>query len=388
MKKAVLFAMCCTAIAFSASHLYAACSAASPTPIGHFLTGYLDCDDTGRVQGFIYQLTAPATTNSGPLNVSCASAAGPSLSCTGSSPGDVGDHHLTIETDATTFGWNGCPVTTAPNRIVAVAIDSIGNGAILTVSGKDPNFGYFLEMAHPTSDAGATFDPISCTTTGRPRVLNVSNNGSTVNISLNVPAAVVHSDCDPNSLGKAFTDQGVGTICDGFVATPAQGHLYTSTQPCATPDLTLSKWAATAVTPDAAGNALVSGPSPTTTGTCLFIAGSSTLTGSPEFLTGFVSVGQLASPPRAENLSASSANGKVTIRWSTSTEVGLATFKILAESKAKGTFEVATVAPKGNGGAANYSVSLGMGDSKGGRSAIVRAVQTDGTFIDSAAVNF
>jgi len=96
----------------------------------------------------------------------------------------------------------------------------------------------------------------------------------------------------------------------------------------------------------------------------------------------------LASPPKAENLSATSATGKVTLSWSTSVEVGLATFKVLAESKAKGSFDLATVAPKGNGGGAIYSVSIGMGDLKGARSVIVRAIQTDGTFIDSAAVNF
>src|SRR5207245_10129775 len=133
----------------------------------------------------------------------------------------------------------------------------------------------------------------------------------------------------------------------------------------------------------------VSGAAPTDNVSWFFVAGSATITGSPEVLTGWVSVGgQLASPPKAENLKATSANGKVTLSWSTSTEVGLATFKVLAESKAKGSFEVATVAPKGNGGGAVYSVSLGMGDFKGARSAIVRAVQTDGSVIDSAAINF
>lgn len=388
MKRAVLFALICGAVALSGSYVHAACPATSPTPIGHFLTGYMDCDDTGRVQGFIYQISAPTTTNSGPLNVACASANGPSLTCTGSSPGDVGDHHLTIETDATIFGWNGCPVGATPNRIIAVAIDSAGNSAMLSVSGKDPSFGYFLEMAHQTTD-GSDIIPVACAPSGRPKVLSVSNDGTTVNLQLTVPPAAIHTDCDPGSLGKLFTDGGGSTACDGFVATPVMGRLYTSTQPCGFADITAAKWTASAVTPDASGNAAISGPAPAAgSGNCFYVAGSTTVTGSPELLTGFVSVGQLSSTPKAENLKATNLSGKVTLTWSTSVEVGLAAFKVLAQSKAKGSFEVATVAPKGNGGAANYTLAIGMGDLKGARSLIVRAVQTDGTFIDSAAFTF
>jgi len=286
MKRAVLFTLICGVAVISGSQLYAACAATNPTPIGHYLGGYLDCDDTARVQAFVYQLNAPSTTNTGPLNVACSSPSGPSVTCTGSSPGADGDHHLTIETDATIVGWNGCP---AAIRIVAVAIDSVGNGAMLSVSGKDPSFGYFLEAAHQTPD-GNSILPITCTATGRPKVVSVSNNGSTVNMSLSVPQSQIETDCDPGSLGKLVTDSGANTVCDGFVATPVRGHLYTSTQACGFADMSLTRWAASTVTPDAAGNASLSTASPTS-GNCLYVAASSAITGNPEMLTGYVQVG-------------------------------------------------------------------------------------------------
>lgn len=392
MKRVVLFALMCTVVAWAGSDVHAACAAGSPTPIFHALGGFLQCDDSGRVQAFAYQLGSPSTTNSGPLNIACASPAGPSLTCTGSSPGVVNDGMLTVETDATIVGWNGCPVTAnGPQRLMVVAIDSSGNSAMLSVSGNDPNQGYFLEMAHPIDSVSGSILPISCAPTGRPKLLGVSNNGTTVNLQLTVPPAAIHSDCDAGSVGR-FVDSGAtdpALVCnDNFVPSPVTGRLYTSTQPCGFADITQSKWVASAITPDAAGNASISAPSPTG-GNCLYVAASAAINGNTELFTGFVSVGgNLASPPKAENLSASSASGKVTIRWSTSTEVGLATFKVIAQSKSKTPFEVATVAPKGNGGGATYAVSIGMGEMKGARSVIVRSILTDGTSIDSAVLNF
>jgi hypothetical protein len=393
MKKVLVIALMSGVLALSGSNLYAACSAADPTPIGHFLTGFLNCADVDPLTGvtaraFIYQLNAPGTTNSGPLNTACASPAGPSLTCTGSSPGTPGDGMLTVETDAIITGWNGCPAKfTANGRLLVVVIGADGAGATLSVSGRDPNFGYFLEMAHDTTD-GSDIIPITCGDASRPRVVNVSNDGTNVTIQLRIPLPTIHHDCGPNSLGKLFTDTLGATVCDGFAPAAAQGRLYTSTQPCGPADMTLTRWTASTVTPNAAGDATLVVPSPVAP-SCLFVAGSNTISGSPEILNGFVQVApQLAASPRAENVRVANAYGKVTVTWSTSTELGLATFKVLTQTKAKGELEVATAAPKGNGGAASYSVPLGMGDFKGGRTVIVRAVMTNGTFNDAAPVNF
>lgn len=390
MKKVVLLAMLCGAVAVSGSSLYAACAPADITPIGQFLTGVFNGDDTGgRIQGFAYQLSSPATVNSGKLNIGCSSAAGPSLTCTGSSPGAESDHQFTVETDGIVVGWNGCPAKFTPaGRLIVVVIDAAGAGSVLSVSGMDPGFGYFLEMAQNTTD-GTDIIPLTTGDSSRPRVLNYTNSGTTVNAQLRVGVSVLHHDCGANSLGKLLTDAGQGTICDGFNPSVAQGRLYTSLQPCGImPDMNMAAWTVSAVTPDAAGNATLSAPSPATPN-CLWVSGSNTVNGSPEFLTGVISIAPpLAPSARAENVRVANANGKVTVSWTTSTEVGLGTFKILTDSKGKGQLEVATVAPKGNGGASAYAEKLGMGDFKGGRSVIVRSVMTDGTVLDSAAVNF
>ncbi|HKN46947.1 MAG TPA: hypothetical protein VJ144_03145, partial [Candidatus Polarisedimenticolia bacterium] len=120
--------------------------------------------------------------------------------------------------------------------------------------------------------------------------------------------------------------------------------------------------------------------------------GTAQLGTNPVGLSGFVQVSgnpALAASPKAENVSAKLSNGKVNITWTSSTELGLAAYKVLTVAKgSKGQLELATLSPNGNGGGSHYSVSLGLGDFKGGRMAIVRAVMTDGTTIDAAPVNF
>src|SRR5262249_4522751 len=123
-------------------------------------------------------------------------------------------------------------------------------------------------------------------------------------------------------------------------------------------------------------------------GTCLFIGGSSSFSGSPEALTGYAAVNpQGAASPKAENVAASKGNGKIRVTWTTSNEINLAAFKILTHRK--GTLaELTTTAPTGGGGSSRYSVDVAMGTFQGGKDVVVRALLNDGTFVDSAPVNF
>lgn len=381
MKKALVVLAILGAIALPASKVYAVGCAFS-VPMFHGYGSYLACDSSrGPVSAYAYQVSAPTTVNTGTEIISR----------------ETSLTSAEISTDWGNGGINGCPVTTAPARVMVVVQDSQGKGVLLSLSGASPDFGYAVEGAHTVDPAGIAF-PLPCSDlNGRPHLNSFTT--SAVDITVNKPK--IYSDCDPDSVGVVLL--GGATCPDAFDAQAAAatiGGIYTSTQACSQKPSTArnAQWTRAAVTPDAAGHAVVPYTKPDNTGkacatdpTCLcaFI-GTTTTVGGVEggSINGFIQVaGTLAAPPTAEGVRAAADTGKVRLSWSTSNEVGLAGFKLIGSSKTKGQFEIGSlIAAKGS--PSSYTAEARMGDLKGARSIIIRSVLTDGTTVDAAPVNF
>jgi hypothetical protein len=179
------------------------------------------------------------------------------------------------------------------------------------------------------------------------------------------------------------------------------GRVFTSQQPCkdaAQNDIpprvdrnVAGLWTASAATPDASGNVVITAPKPTAPNSCLFVGATTNLNGSESAaLTGFVAVGGPgAASPVAQAVRAEQAAGKIRVRWSTDSEIGLAGFNILTESK-KGTIQVndGLIAATGNGGRASYDESVPRAKFQNSRTVIIESVLNDGTKLRSTPAKF
>jgi hypothetical protein len=382
MKKAFVVAMVLGAAALVVPNAYAICGVS--VPMFHGLDSYFACDNSrGPVAAFSYQVASPTTINTGvdPIAVDLA-------------PGQV-----QIQTNWADNGVNGCPTNIAlppgeGNTRLMISVQATdGTGVLLSISGKDAGVLYLVEAAHTFDpDSGLAF-PVQCSDrNGRPVIRGVTTN--TVDIHVDPP--IVKSDCDPDSVFVA----GLGLLCpDGFTQAATVGRIFTSIQACGTkPNVDRNAWTATTVQLNAAGDGSVPYTQPSNAGktcatdpTCLcFYVGTSISAGGTEgqSIAGFIQVaGSLAAPPTAENVRAATDAGKVKLSWSTSNEVGLAGFRLVAVSKNKGQFEIGSlIAAKGS--PSSYTAEARMGDLKGSRSIIIRSVLTDGTSVDAAPVNF
>lgn len=383
MRKVIVAVALMTVLGLGAGQAYAACG--TPTALGHTQDSYFQCADNGPVAAYAYQLGAAGTCSTGPIKIGCTAFDG--ANCFGAS-GTDGDGKVTIESDWSIPGIVGCPVDASGGHRVILAVQCAdGQGLLASIGGSDASFAYTVELVHPFD--GSEIAPIAAgNRTGRPKIVGsvaASAGSATVNLHFET-SPLIYSDCDPGSLGMAF-----GACIDGFTPTVTLGAIHTSIQRCGTnPDPTLSRWTATAVTPNATGDAVLTVALPTDPTMCLFIGGSANIGGSTSpGITGFVQVqGGLSASPKAENVKASMANGKVTVTWSTPNEIELAALKVVASSKSKGLFELATIQPKGNGGSGFYSTVLSMSELKGARTIIIRSVLTNGTTLDAAPVNF
>lgn len=380
MKKA-LVALMVLAVAglLGSSSVFAVCSGIS-VPMIHGLDSFFQCDNSrGPVSAFAYQVASPTTVNTGGENIGV----------------NLGAGMVQILTD---WGNNlivGCPQVGGVNTRVIISVQANdGTGALLSLSGVDPNIGYLVEAAHKFDPVSGLAFPVPCTSrNGRPIVRLVT--ATTVDIHVDPP--FVQSDCDPDSVGVAGL--GGSTCPDGFVGQGSIGHIFTSIQACGTkPIVNRTAWTQTAVTLNALGDGSVPYTKPDNTGktcatdpTCLcFYVGTTTTAGGVEggSIGGFIQVaGTLAAPPTAENVRAATETGKVRLSWSTSNEVGLAGFRLIAVSRNKGQFEIGSlVAAKGT--PSSYTAEARMGDLRGSRSIIIRSVLTDGSTVDAAPVNF
>jgi hypothetical protein len=397
MKKVFLLAvMICGIVALAASNVWAACG--SPTYIGHGLDSYFICDDSKPAQALIYEFGNPSGDNSGILRVACLSVGNSppiGVDCIQNGSGTPTDHQITIETDAILPQWVGCPVVPGvpAKRLVVVVTDASGQSLTASVSGLDPGLGYLMEGAHPFD--GSNVLPVACGNRARLTITSMTVSAGTATLGLHQDAPTVVSDCDPGSLGFQL-----GSACLDAVGAPdhfsrsAFGSIYTQFATCgAPPTISPSAWTRQANTPNAAGNSTLVIPL-STTGQCLFISGSNTFSTnastSPELLNGFVSVPpQGAATAKADKVQvARTSGGDINVSWVSNSEINLAAYKVLGDNKTKGLLDLATESPKGGGGAASYTVKIRMGDLKGTKSIIVRALLTDGTSIDAAAVSF
>jgi hypothetical protein len=370
-------------MALAAPSAYAACGAS--VPLLHGFDSYFACDNSrGPVTAFAYLVSAPSATNTGPVGIIR----------------DLGAGKVDIQTDWSTPGVIGCPQDALGNhRIMIVVQANDGTGLMTSISGASATlaFGYTVETSQQFlgfDDTGKVLAaPLPCgTSNGRPRIVSVSP--SSVQIHVDPPH--IFSDCDSGTVGEALGDACV----DGFGGTVLPvGRIFTSNQPCGTrPDVRSSLWTVSTAVLDAAGNANVPYTKPdngtkqcATDPTCLCAyIGTTTGTGTGESssINGFISVaGTLAAQPTAENVRATTDSGKVKLSWSTSNEVGLAGFRLIAVSKTKGQFEIGSLIAA-NGAASSYTAEARMGDLKGSRSIIIRSVLTNGTTVDAAPVNF
>jgi len=369
MKKALVVVMVLGAAMLSVPNAHAACGGS--VPMFHGLDSYFICDNArGPVSAFAYQVAGPTVHNTGTEIIAR----------------DLGPGQVQISTDWGNPGIVGCPqLGTGNTRVLIVLQDNQGKGVLLSLSGADPGLGYIVETGHPFDAAGGAVLPITCgTDNGRPRVNSFTAN----TIDINVAAPRIFSDCDPDSTG--VVGLGGSTCPDAFVGSQLSGigRIFTSNQPCGTkPNTALAAWVLSTVQPDAAGHAIVPYTKPTDA-SCSYV-GATLRVGGVEgsAINSFVAVaGALAAPPTAEGVRATSDTGKVRLSWSTSNEVGLASFRLIAVSKNKGQSEVGSLAAKGT--PSSYTAEVRLGDLKGSRSIIIRSVLTDGTTVDAAPVNF
>jgi hypothetical protein len=371
MKKALVVLAILGAIALPASEAYAAC--VPSTPMFHGYGSYFACDESrGPVSAFSYQVSAPTTVNTGTEVITRTQ--------------DVGQ--VLISTDWANGGIVGCPAGT-PARVMIVVQDSQGKGILLSLSGASADLGYAVEGAHPNDPAGIAL-PVPCgDLNGRPKVIGTAGTSS---VNVNIQKPKIYTDCDADSVGMVVLG---GATCidafDGVAAGATIGGIYTSTQPCGARPSTVrnAQWTKSAVVPDAAGNATIPFTKPSAGTDCTFI-GTTTTVGGVEggSINGFIQVqGGLAAPPTAEGVRAAADSGKVRLSWSTSNEVGLAGFRLIAVSKTKGQTELGSLI-SAKGSPFSYTAEVRLGDLKGARSIIIRSVLTDGTTVDAAPVNF
>jgi len=325
----------------------------------------------------------PAT-NTGPVGIACSTPGENAGACVSPISGTTDDGFVTIETDWSTPGVAGCPVTAAGPQRVAISLQcSDGTGLIISLSGVNPDFGYIVELAHETD--GATVFPLVAddTNNARPKLLSHTVVGGVVTANLRFNPVRVACDCNPPSVGF-----GLGVCPDTFVCTGTAGTIYTRTAPCDTdPGAAITGWTSTLVTPLAGtGTATIAAPIPTAAGMCLYIGAPTILGGfAGSGITGYIQVaGSLAAADRAIEVRAAAAQGKVSLTFRTEAELEAVTFDIVAKGRVVGSIP----ARGGNGIGASYEASLKVGDFRGAKDFVVRTNLRNGGSNTSDPVSF
>lgn len=386
MRKSIAVVALLMAVAVAASgNTYAACSA--PVPMFHGFDSFIRCADGGAVSAYAWQVLVPAT-NTGAVGIACTTPGENAGACVSPISGTKGDGQVTIETDWSTPGVLGCPVTAAgPQRIALSLQCSDGTGVIVSLSGTNPNFGYIVELAHQTD--GVELFPLSAgSDNARPKVVRQSVAGGVLTADLQFNPVRVNCDCDPLSVGFSLTADSGGTSCtDNFVCTGSAGTVYTRTGLCdSDPGAAIGGWVSTAVTPNASGAATISVPLPTGAGQCLFIGAPSVVGGNASSgITGHIRAGgSLAASDRAIEVRAAAAQGKVTLSFRTESELEAVSFDIVAKGRVVGSLP----AKGGNGIGASYETSLKMGDFRGAKDFVVRTNLRNGGSNTTDPVSF
>ena len=216
----------------------------------HGLEGYYVCPDSGSYGGYAWQLGDPAAANSGTFDLVCEAQDPPT--CLSPSAGVAGDGRLDIESVWSNPGFEGCPVVAGfGNRIALVVAGgdaTSGRTMAVSLSGANYDIYYLIEAAHTYDYEHDRAFPLACDSSA------TAHGPEPGVIELQFHAPVMHTDCEPGSLGD---DLGV-CGASPYVPTIVLGPLYTKTQPCADPvDLRAGAWLPTGQAPDATGRVTV-----------------------------------------------------------------------------------------------------------------------------------
>ena len=239
---------------------------------------------------------------------------------------------------------------------------------------------YALELAGPVDGDGNPI-PIAASFDNQPIITSVSAgpSPSASTVCVNVPLPTIHSDCDGTAAGAGSTCPSAGSR-----PAPERGTLMTTNGPCAgNPDLRVATWTATTVQPDAAGNACNTFNPPA--GSCAFLGTQGRFGGiNTGGISGYTAIGgPQASADKVKIDSATTANGKVKVAFSTTNETSIVGFNVYSDG-AK--LNPGLIASKGVGNNA-YAFEIGRGALKGGKSVVVEAVKKDGTVEKTAPVS-
>ena len=431
-------------LAVALSPVYATCNVSNP--LQHILGGYFtNCPDKNQVKAFAYALSTPANNPADTTcpnlisNAQCTAAGVPESCCTGAGTGTcvncntaavdlvcenntslsgqgspcqpeagiggdgvAGDGNVTI-----LFDWQltqggafpGCPDPSQQpkfgrNFVQVVAND--GSGLLVTVPFSFDLAGFMVDMAEPDSNPAG---PLACSRADS-GISVQSYDGTTLCGNTLLPR--LHTDCDAGTWGA--TGGGIfGVTCDpGSIPPVARGKLYSRTASCgSSPDTSFtSGWSLLPVTPDAATGAFCVAvprpPSPVPTDPqCAFVAASG-MVGGKETVAAVGAAqlaGQNAPSARALNVRAVAAGGDVVVSWRTDSELDLAGFNVLADSKNgkdRITVSAAMIAANGaNGAGASYDVHIPRGKFQGARTVYVESVlRTTGDRILSDPAKF
>jgi hypothetical protein len=362
---------------------WAVCSSVVSQPVWNGGLGFIsNCPDANQVAGWIYLLSAPGTTNSGAQSnaVVCEQAGdgGLGIPCQpeADAPGQV---TINYEFGPGNPGAVGCPNPSeaGPDGVFPIGVQVVcnnGAGAIMQFGYAQGLLMYLVEQAFP-------FDNFIDAGFGNgPQLTSFTPGPTSDMVCVNVPNPTVHSDCNAGT-------QGDGSTCtDGGSSRPqnVRGNLYIQQAPCdAIPDpRNVTPWAPAQVQPDAAGAACNTVPK-AAAGSCQFVGATARVgvneTGS---MIGWLRVGALASNDKVKIDKAEYVHGKLVVDFSTENETSIVGFNVYSGStKLNGSL----IAAKGTG-SNTYTFEVGRGATKGGKSVIIEAAKSDGTFEKTAPV--
>jgi len=357
--------------------------------VGHIFGGtVINCPDDTPLEGYIWLLANPGTANSNGQNIVCRNenetTDGGAGCIIAIGSGVDGDDIVSViyEWGSQNTGSVGCP---NPNATGTAGVTPVGvqitcnNGAtVMWMAGFDPEGSqqYILDLASPADEFGTPI-PVSATFPNDLQITSVAAgpSPSAFNVCVHTEPATFLSDCDPTSLGGL---NGFFTCPDPGVRPAAgRGLLMTQIRACEgvpDPRAVGQGWIQATNQPDAAGNAcnVVDPPA----GQCAFFGVQAQFGGvNGGGVTSYARVGNQPASDKVKIDGANTAQGKVTIDFSTTNELSILGFNVYSDgTKLNGTM----IGTKGPGNNA-YTFEVGRGALKGGKSVLVEAVKKDGT---------
>ena len=379
---------------------WATCAGVDTQIVGNTLGGHIDqCPDANPIEGWVWLLSNPAGANSGGQNFVCRSEneviPDSIVDCTfAPGSGTAGDGVVTVymEFGAQNATVPGCPNQTQSGNAGATpmgvqVICNNGASAMFQVGWSETQQ-FPIEFALPDDGlyvAHAGFGNAPTVTS-----VGAGPSPSASNVCVNVPLPTFNTDCTPGTFGN-----GISCSPGDVRPAPQRGTLLTTIGPCnqsaanpnavGGPDLRIATWTPTTVQPDAAGNACNTFAPPT--GQCAYIGVQSSFGGvASGGITGWTAVaggGPNAATDKVKIDSATAAQGKVKVAFSTTNETAIVGFNVYSDgAKLNGSL----ITSKGVGNN-DYAFEIGRGALKGGKSVLVEAVKKDGTVEKTAPVS-